>query len=246
MIAVLSPSKTMREIDFSIETTKPRFHLDASKLNAVLKKYDVADLMELMDISEKLAVKNHDRYQHFTKSPTFPAGWLFHGDVFAGVAIDDFNEADIAYSDGHIRVLSGMYGLLRLTDEIKPYRLEMGTRLPTQAGKNLYDYWGNRIVKEILKTPEADLLVNLASKEYARVLQLSTFPRPVLEVEFLEIRKGKPQGIPLFSKKARGLMARFMVKNKAESVEELKAFDYEGYSFAEKLSHDYKYVFTRS
>lgn len=245
MIAVLSPSKSMRELDFPIKTTLPRFLEDAKKLNTVLKKYDVSDLMKLMDISEKLAILNHDRYKHFTKAASFPAGWLFHGDVFNGLAIDDFSQADISYSDSHIRVLSGMYGVLRLTDSIKPYRLEMGTKLHTKKGKNLYEYWGTRIAKEILKSPEATLIVNLASKEYARVLKFDSMPIPVLEIEFMEIRKGQPVGIPIYSKKARGLMARFMVKTKATKPEELKAFDYEGYAFSKALSNDYKYVLTR-
>lgn len=245
MIAVLSPSKTLRELNFSIEPTEPHFDKDAKKLNKVLQKYDVSELMKLMDISEKLAILNHDRYKHFQKAPAFPAGWLFHGDVFNGLAIDDFTKEDITYSNQHIRVLSGMYGVLRLTDSIKPYRLEMGTKLHTTKGKTLYDYWGDRVTKEILKHPEADILVNLASKEYAKVLNLKTLRIPVLEIEFMEIRKGKPVGIPLFSKKARGLMARFMVKTKAVHAKDLKAFDYDGYSFAKELSHDYKYVFTR-
>ena len=245
MIAVLSPSKTLREIDFSVEMTKPVFENDARKLNTLLKKYDVSDLMKLMDISEKLAVQNHDRYRNFAKAPSFPAGWLFHGDVFNGLAIDDFTKEDIAYANDHIRVLSGMYGLLLLTDAIKPYRLEMGTRLPNAKGKNLNEYWGKRVVKEVTKQPQADLLVNLASKEYARVLGLDTISIPVLNIEFMELRKGKPMGIPLFSKKARGLMARFMIKTKAAAKEELKAFDYEGYTFSKELSDDFRYVFIR-
>ncbi len=245
MIAVLSPSKTLREIDFSVEMTKPVFENGARKLNTLLKKYDVSDLMKLMDISEKLAVQNHDRYRNFAKAPSFPAGWLFHGDVFTGLAIDDFTKEDIAYANDHIRVLSGMYGLLLLTDAIKPYRLEMGTRLPNAKGKNLYEYWGKRVVKEVTKQPQSDLLVNLASKEYARVLGLDTISIPVLNIEFMELRKGKPMGIPLFSKKARGLMARFMIKTKAAAKEELKAFDYEGYSFSKELSDDFRYVFIR-
>ncbi len=245
MIAVLSPSKTMREESFDLETTEPKFKNDAKKLAQVLRKYDVADLMALMKISEKLAVQNFDRFKGFNKAETYPAAWLFHGDVFNGVAIDDFTEEDIIYAQKHIRVLSGMYGILRPLDAIRPYRLEMGTKLSTEKGNNLYDYWGHKVQKELTKIPEADLLVNLASKEYAKVLDLKSIQIPVLEVEFMEIRKGRPVGIPLFSKTARGRMARWMVKEQAETKDDLKGFDYDGYEFSGDLSDDWKYVFTR-
>lgn len=245
MIAVLSPAKSLRETEFAIETTVPRFVRDAGKLVSLLKQKDVSELMELMDISEKLAVLNHDRFRRFSHAPRYPAGWLMHGDVYIGLNIDDFTAKDIAFADDHIRILSGLYGLLRLRDEVRPYRLEMGTRLATDKGKTLYDFWGHRIRKELLKSPGADLIVNLASQEYSRVLDLTTIDAPVLTVEFKEVRGGKLQMIPLYSKIARGMMARFMVKTRAESKEALKDFDYEGYGFNKALSDEWTYVFTR-
>ncbi|WFF74157.1 YaaA family protein [Proteiniclasticum sp. QWL-01] len=245
MIAVLSPAKTMREETFEIEMTRPRFASDASKLVSVLKKKDVSDLMSLMKISEKLAIQNYDRFHAFSRSASYPAGWLFNGDVFNGLAIDEFDASDLDYAEDHLRILSGLYGILRLRDGIKPYRLEMGTRLVTDKGNDLYEFWGNKVSKELVKSPQADLLVNLASKEYSRVLHLPALPIPVLTVEFMEIRSGKPVGIPLFSKKARGLMARYMAKTKAAVKKDLKSFDYEGYTFSEELSDDWTYVFTR-
>lgn len=165
--------------------------------------------------------------------------------MFNGLAIDEFDASDLDYAEDHLRILSGLYGILRLRDGIKPYRLEMGTRLVTDKGNDLYEFWGNKVSKELVKSPQADLLVNLASKEYSRVLHLPALPIPVLTVEFMEIRSGKPVGIPLFSKKARGLMARYMAKTKAAVKEDLKSFDYEGYTFSEELSDDWTYVFTR-
>lgn len=245
MIAVISPAKTLREETFDIETTRPRFQTDAKQLAQVLRQYDVAELMELMKISEKLAVKNFDRFKGFVRAKDYPAAWLYYGDVFHGLAIDDFSEADIAYAQDHLRILSGLYGILRPRDAIRPYRLEMGTRLPTKKANNLYEYWGDRVQKELLKDPAADILVNLASREYSRVLGLRSIAIPVLEVEFMEIRKGQPVGIPLFSKIARGSLARWMIKAKAEDKEQLQGFDYDGYEFSKDLSHDWKYVFTR-
>lgn len=245
MIAVVSPSKTMREEHFEIETTEPKFKNDAKKLAQVLRKYEVADLMDLMKISEKLAVQNFERFKSFNRAETYPAAWLFHGDVFHGLKIDDFTEQDIDYAQDHLRILSGLYGILRPRDAIRPYRLEMGTKLPTDKGANLYQFWGARVQKELVKSPEGDLLVNLASKEYSRVLDPKSIAIPVLEVEFMEIRKGQPVGIPLFSKTARGSMARWMIKEKAQEKEDLQDFDYDGYEFSGELSDDWKYVFTR-
>ena len=245
MIAVLSPAKTMREENFNIKTTQPLFPKQTNQLLAELKKMDVADLMDLMNISEKLAILNHDRFNGFKKARRYPAGWLFGGDVYNGLAIDDFTEDDIAYADKHIRILSGLYGILRLRDEISPYRLEMGTRLKTKKGNNLYQFWDDQVAKQLLKSPAADFVVNLASVEYNKVLQLKSIDIPVLDIEFKEIRQGKPIGIPLYSKIARGSMARYMVKSKANKKEDLKNFDYDDYSYSEHLSNEWKYVFVR-
>lgn len=245
LIAVVSPSKTMREEPVDLTTTEPRFKNEAKKLAQVLRRYDVSQLMDLMGISEKLAITNHDRFKEFNRAREYPAAWLYHGDVFNGLAVEDFSAADMEYAQEHLRILSGLYGLLRPLDAIRPHRLEMGTKLPTGKGKDLYDYWGHKVTRELLKSPQADLLVNLASKEYSRVLDLKTMAIPVLEVEFMEIRQGRPLGIPLFSKKARGSMARYLILQRADSKEALQGFDYDGYEFSERLSNDWKYVFTR-
>lgn len=245
MIAILSPSKTLREIPSPVETTKPKFDRDARKLAQVMKTVDIPGLMKLMKISEKLAVLNFERYQYFKKSPAYAAGWLFYGDVFESLAIDDFSQADIDYAQDHLRILSGLYGLLRIRDGIKPYRLEMGSKLETDRGKNLYDYWGDRLMKSLAKEAKGQVIVNLASQEYNKAARLDQIGGQVLDVSFLEIRQGIAKGIPLFSKKARGLMARFMVKEKAKEKEDLKSFDYEGYAFSEERSDETSYVFIR-
>lgn len=245
MIAVLSPSKTLLEQNAPVSPTEPLFQKDAQALAARLREHDVGELMQLMQLSEHLALLNYDRMRTFRYAPEFPAAWLYHGDVFRGLAISDFKPDDIAYADEHLRILSGLYGLLRPRDAVRPHRLEMGTRLATKKGTTLYDYWSDRILKALLKDPACDLIVNLASKEYSRVLLSHDVPVPVLEVEFKEMRRGRLTGIPLFSKKARGLMARYMAKTKAKRKEDLLAFHYEGYAFSEQGSGEWHYVFTR-
>lgn len=246
MIAVLSPSKTLRELKPEVTTTEPIFQKEANRLALILKKETVNGLSELMHLSEKLAILNYDRFQSYKKAPAYPAGWLYWGDVFHGLAIDDFTEEEVQFAKDHLRVLSGLYGLLRITDNIVPYRLEMSTKVANKEGKDLYAFWGNKLKKQLEKELGQDVLINLASKEYSRALKLSEFKGPVLEVDFLELRGKKTVNIPLFSKKARGLMARYLVKTKAKTKEDLQGFDLEGYRFSKELSGELHYVFVRS
>lgn len=245
MIAVLSPSKTLNEKLQGIKTTDPVFKKDAESLVRILKKESVPELMSLMNISEKLAHSNFLRYKDFKKNPVYPAAWLFKGDVFRGLGIEDFNDEQIEYGQDHIFTLSGLYGFLRFKDGIHSYRLEMGTSLENPKGKNLYEFWGDRVYKRIIKETKTDVIINLASKEYSRVLNLKEAKVKVIEIEFLEKRKGTYTQIPLFSKKARGLMARFMAKSKAKNPEDLKKFNLEDYEYNDSLSSKENFVFTK-
>lgn len=245
MIAIVSPSKTMKEEPISIKTTTPRFIEDTQVLVDEMKTYGVNDLRKLMKISKDLATLNHDRFQDFDKATLFPAAYLFRGDVFKGLDIDTLSEDEVIYLNDHLRVLSGLYGILRPLDNIKPYRLEMGTKLSTNRGKDLYEFWGNRVQKSLEEESKNHLLINLASKEYSKVIKAKTINLKIIDVDFKEYRHGEYKIIAFYAKVARGEMARFMAKTRAKTVEDLKSFDYSGYSYNEKLSNEEHLVFTR-
>jgi len=246
MIAVLSPSKTLNEkINHDGKITEPLFKKDAAKLVRILKRYTVPQLIDLMGISENLAELNFLRFRNFTKSEKYPASLIFAGDVWKNVGASDFTPEEMEYGQKHIFILSGLYGFLRFTDCIAPYRLEMGTKLKTEDFNNLYEFWDGRVIKKLLKETGTDTIINLASKEYSKVLNLKNQKVRVIDIDFLEKRKGKFVQIALFSKNARGLMARYMAKNTIKDPEGMKEFDLDGYEFNGQLSSKEKFVFTR-
>ncbi|NCC80122.1 MAG: peroxide stress protein YaaA [Clostridia bacterium] len=245
MIAVVSPSKTMKEEKVDIETTRPRFIRDTNVLAKDMKKYDVEGLEELMDISTDLAILNYDRFQGFEKAEKYPAAYLFRGDVFRGIDIDTLKENEIDYLNSHLRILSGLYGALKPLDEIKPYRLEMGTKHENERGKDLYVFWGDKVRKYLEKEAEDNILINLASNEYSKVFLPKEINLTVYDIEFREKKKDKYPIIAYYAKIARGEMARYMAVNNVQKVEELKGFNYSGYAFNETLSDGNKLVFTR-
>lgn len=245
MIAVVSPSKTMKEEKVDIETTRPRFIRDTNVLAKDMKKYDVEGLEELMDISTDLATLNYDRFQGFEKAEKYPAAYLFRGDVFRGIDIDTLKENEIDYLNNHLRILSGLYGALKPLDEIKPYRLEMGTKHENERGKDLYAFWGDKVRKYLEKEAEDNILINLASNEYSKVFLPKEINLTVYDIEFREKKKDKYPIIAYYAKIARGEMARYMAVNNVQKVEELKGFNYSGYAFNETLSEGNTLVFTR-
>jgi hypothetical protein len=245
MIAVVSPSKTMKEEKVDIETTRPRFIRDTNVLAKDMKKYDVEGLEELMDISTDLAILNYDRFQGFEKAEKYPAAYLFRGDVFRGIDIDTLKENEIDYLNSHLRILSGLYGALKPLDEIKPYRLEMGTKHENEKGKDLYAFWGDKVRKYLEKEAEDNILINLASNEYSKVFLPKEINLTVYDIEFREKKKDKYPIIAYYAKIARGEMARYMAVNNVQKVEELKGFNYSGYAFNETLSEGNTLVFTR-
>lgn len=254
MIVVLSPSKTL---DFDnppriIPHTQPDMLKESAALIKLLRAYDKQGLMKLMSISEKLAVLNEARYKRF-KTPFTPSNarqaiLAFKGDVYEGIDVDSYDIRDFAYAQEHVRILSGLYGVLRPLDLIQPYRLEMGTKLPSPKGKDLYAYWGTKITTALNKALADDaskILVNLASGEYFEAVRPKSLKGKLLTLTFKEKRPDGLKIIGLMAKKARGLMTNFIVKQRVEVVSDLKEFHEGGYRFARDISDSKEYVFVR-
>jgi cytoplasmic iron level regulating protein YaaA (DUF328/UPF0246 family) len=254
MIAILSPAKSLDfEKQVNLRKTQRRFKEETSQLIEVLKTKSEQEVGELMNISDKLAQLNVERYDNFTKKDPKHAKQAilaFQGDVYQGMEAEDFTQEEHDYAQQHIRILSGLYGLLRPLDLIQPYRLEMGTKLATDKGNNLYEFWGDKItdlLKKDLRSQGDKTLVNLASNEYFKSINKKELSKDfnIIDVEFKDFKNGKYKIISFFAKKARGLMARYIVKNQIERVEDLKGFDLDAYSFDEKDSTDSKLSFKR-
>ncbi|MEQ9424982.1 MAG: peroxide stress protein YaaA [Cyclobacteriaceae bacterium] len=253
MIAVISPAKTLDfESDPAVETTQPRFKKQALELVEVMKTKSPADIRDLMDVSENLAELNADRYRKFKKRVTSknskPCGFAFKGDVYIGLEAENFNDDDIDFAQGHLRILSGLYGLLRPLDLIQPYRLEMGTQLAFDDYNTLYDYWGDRIVRMLhkdLKAQGDNVLINLASNEYFKSIERKSLKANVIDVEFKDLKNDEYKIISFYAKKARGMMSRFIVKNQLQKPEDLKSFNYSNYWFDENESSEKNLVFKR-
>lgn len=252
MILLLSPAKSLNEDTTQSSLSTPNFTTEANALIKVLRDISPAEIKKMMGISDKLVAENVARYKNFktrnAESQGGPAMHLFAGDVYRGLGADDFDTADTNFAQAHIRILSGLYGILRPLDATQPYRLEMGTTLKTDKGSNLYHYWGDKISKEInksLKEQDADVILNLASNEYFKAVDTATLKGKVLNANFKEFRDGKLKFISFSAKVARGLMARYVVKNKVTEIDDLKGFDTEGYHFSEELSTNDNWLFVR-
>jgi cytoplasmic iron level regulating protein YaaA (DUF328/UPF0246 family) len=237
MLALISPAKTLDWSDPSIDFhTLPDFQKETFELVSVMKKKSVEDIKELMDVSESLAVLNKKRYLDFQKKFDFgtskQALLAFHGDVYTQIDVQAYSKEDFEFAQNHLRILSGLYGLLRPMDLIQPYRLEMGVRLENKKGKNLYDFWGSRIAKAINEAANNKPVVNLASQEYFKAVDTKKLKSPLFTPIFLEYRNGKYETIGLFAKKARGMMVNHIIKNRITDPERLKAFQEAGYEFA--------------
>lgn len=254
MIILLSPAKTLNfEKPDRTNSTQPQFLEKTKILASVLKKYKPADLKSLMNISDNLAELNYDRFQNMDFGPqTQPvkaALDVFEGDVYKGIEAETMNEQDWVYAQEHLRILSGLYGMLKPLDTIQPYRLEMGTKLNIRNKyKNLYAFWKEALtqtINEELKAQETPYLINLASKEYFKALDKRLVYAPILDVQFKEWRQGKLKFISFNAKKARGLMARYIIDHKLKDPQDLKGFTTEGYQFEPELSSENSWMFTR-
>jgi cytoplasmic iron level regulating protein YaaA (DUF328/UPF0246 family) len=252
MKIVISPAKSLnfeKELPTS-RFTEPKFLKEAATIQKTLKKKKPKQLMELMDISDKLAELNWQRNQAwqtpFTTDNARAAVYAFDGDVYQGLDVYTLGEDKLGVLQGKLRILSGLYGLLQPLDLMQPYRLEMGTTLPIGENKNLYEFWKKTITKALNEELTKDeLFVNLASNEYFSAVDTKTLKVPVITPEFKDFKDGKLKMISFFAKKARGLMVRYIIDNDIETLEGLKGFNYEGYSFDASLSSGNKLVFTR-
>ena len=255
MLALLSPAK---KLNFetpgnSIEGNHPLFIKEAYELASSLRDLSLPNLKSIMPISDNLLKINMERYKNFKENPepqfVRNALYAFSGDTYVGLNSSSFSNEDISFADQNLRIISGLYGLLKPTDLIQPYRLEMGTRLKNRKGSNLYDFWKSNIANEInrlLPEHQEQTLVNLASKEYFNAIDQTKIKAKVIDAEFLEEKNGTSKVISFFSKKARGAMANFIVKNKITITKDLQNFDLNGYRFNQELSSNRKYVYSRS
>ncbi len=254
MLILISPSKTLDfESPLTIPSgTDPEMIDQSKKLATLLRKMKPRDLASLMDISPKLAELNALRYSEwqypYPTGKARPALAAFKGDVYEGLKAWELNSQQIDFADQHLRILSGLYGLLKPTDLMLAYRLEMGTALMGKDFKNLYQFWGDKITRSVnkaIKESGSKVLVNLASDEYAKAVDFKTIKAGIITPVFNEFRNGTYKFISYNGKRARGLMTRFIIDKNITDPDQLKLFDYEGYGFMEPLSKGDRWVFVR-
>jgi len=251
---LLSPAKTL---DYKTPVTTNSFSIPdylgkSSELVKVLKQKSFLDLMELMQVSQKIAELNVERFNQwklpFSTENAKQAVLAFKGDVYTGLDASALSENRLAYTQSHLRILSGLYGLLRPLDLMQPYRLEMGLKLTTKKGENLYQFWGEKItdaLNVLLAKQDEPVLINLASNEYFKSVQKKNLDGRLITPEFKDWKNGKYKMISFFAKKARGLMVRYAIDHNIQKAEVLQNFDYDGYHFNLELSQADKWVFSR-
>lgn len=254
MIAIINSSKTL---DFDQPSaiskhTMPEFLDDADLLIRALRQLSLSDIANLMSVSAKLAELNHNRIATwrtpFNPSNARPALAAFRGDVYDGLGADTFSAADMQFAQAHLRILSGLFGILRPLDLIQPYRLEMAYKLKTRRGKNLYEFWDNKIsdsLKKALKKDSSGELINLTSLEYFRTVKEDRLNSRVITPVFKEMKGKKLRTVVIYAKKARGLMCNYIIKNRLTKAAELRKFDLDGYSFDRERSSEDELVFVR-
>ena len=255
MLIVLSPAKSLDyKTPVKVKTTTlPEFVSESAKLIADLKKLAPQDVSKLMGLSDQLAVLNVGRYRDwskkFTEANSKPAIYAFDGDVYDGFDVRTLDAKAVAFAQEHIRILSGLYGALRPLDLMQAYRLEMGTSFKNARGKDLYAFWGGRVtdsLKKVLEKDKKPVLLNLASEEYFKVLQPKDLGCPVIAPVFQDAKDGKYKIISFYAKRARGLMARYVVENRISDPADLKGFNLDGYRYYAAESKPDKPVFRRA
>ena len=254
MLIVISPAKTL-DYETPAKTkvfTTPDFLDQSQQLINRLRNFSSLDISELMKVSAKIADLNFNRYESwkkpFTEKNAKQAVLAFKGDVYTGLDAETFKADDFKFAQKHLRVLSGLYGLLRPLDLMQPYRLEMGTKLKTDSGNNLYEFWGSDITEGLntqLKKIKSNALINLASNEYFKSVKPKELNAEIITPAFKEFKNGEYKMIGIYAKKARGLLSRYIIQNKLQNPEDIKLFAEEGYRFNKKLSNGNNWVFTR-
>lgn len=252
MKIISSPAKLMKfnTVETPLKSTTPKFIEEAQLIQKNLKPKTPKFLIELMDISQKLADENWQRNQVWNSKPSTKessqALYSFNGEVYKGLEVENLDEKSVAYLQKNFKMLSGLYGLLRPSDRIMPYRLEMGRSFKFEKNKNLYDFWQKRITNELKSELKKDeILLNVASHEYFKAVDQKELKDHIVNVEFKEIRNGKPKTIVVYTKHARGLLARFCAETNAKNLNDIKAFNADRYRIDELLSKSRNLVFTR-
>lgn len=254
MKILLSPAKSIETNIYlpNADFTFPIFSQEAMYLAQKLAKMKTKKLMDLMDVSESIAALNVERFSNFelTEEPTEfnkPAAFIFTGEVYKGLDIHSLNEVQIKQAQNQIRILSGIYGLLKPLDLIYPYRLEMGTSWQiTPKIKNLYQFWGSKIAQQLAnELDENEVVVNLASNEYFKAIPKNSLKNKIVTPVFKEFKNGKYSIVMMYAKHARGSMARYIIEKQISAVDDLKEYNVDGYRFHEALSNENEWVFTR-
>jgi cytoplasmic iron level regulating protein YaaA (DUF328/UPF0246 family) len=251
MYILLSPAKTLIEPPavIGLPTLEPALLDQTRELMKTTRGLTVCKLKDLMGITDKLATLNRDRFQRFSEpfdaDNARQAILSFNGGVYQGLDAKTLTPEDLAFANNHVGILSGLYGLLRPLDLMQPYRLEMGSKLKTRRGPNLYAFWGDRLATEINDRAAGGTLVNLASNEYFKAANTSKLAGPVITPVFRDVKDGKSRTLAFFAKKARGAMTRWAVVNRVTDAEQLKACDAHGYRFSAHESTDARWVFSR-
>lgn len=253
MKTLISPSKTLNFDDYNTPgfNTDCRLLDDTTELHKILTSYSINGIKDLMSVSDKIAELNYNRFKSWENpslsSKSKQAVFAFKGDVYSGLNAETITKDKFDFMQKNLRILSGFYGLLRPFDKILPYRLEMGTKLQNSRGKNLYEFWGNKITDLLNKDfeSEKDIVINLASEEYYKSINNKNLNNKVITPVFKEYKNGSYKTIAIYAKKARGLMSRYIIDNEIDNSDGLKTFTNEGYSYDESLSDNLNYVFTR-
>jgi len=252
MLMLVSPAKTL---DYESplpadDYSQPEMINSAQALISELKDLTPADVAKLMSLSDKLAHLNVTRFQHwkkpFTPSNARPAIFAFKGDVYTGLDAYSLKKSDLNFAQKHLRILSGLYGLLKPLDLMQPYRLEMGTKFENKKGKNLYEFWGDSITQLINEhNSGSKVIINLASNEYFKAVKKAQLDADIITPNFKDEKKGQYKVVSFYAKKARGMMAAYIIKNRIKDVEKIKEFDVAGYRFSESHSKGNDWVFIR-
>tara|TARA_Y100000739_G_scaffold62620_1_gene51769 strand:- start:566 stop:1330 length:765 start_codon:yes stop_codon:yes gene_type:complete len=253
MKTLISPSKTL---NFDTDTncdfnTNCRLIDHTNELHKILINFSKSDLKELMSVSDKIAELNYNRFKNWEdpsiSNSSKQAIFAFKGDVYSGLDADSISENKFDFLQNNLRIISGFYGLIRPFDKILPYRLEMGTKLENPKGKNLYQFWGDKITDLLNQDLEEknNYVINLASDEYFKSIVTKKLHNKIVTPQFKELKNGSYKTIAIYAKKARGLMSRFIIDNEIQNPNNLKNFNNEGYSFDSNLSDDFNYIFTR-
>ncbi|WP_171124083.1 MULTISPECIES: peroxide stress protein YaaA [unclassified Ruegeria] len=252
MLVVISPAKRLDWAERDVTVTQPDFQDDAIRLSKTARNLTLGDLKKLMDLSDDLARLNRDRYRAFSDAPeadlTRPAALAFAGDTYQGLEAASLDADEMAWAQDHLRILSGLYGVLRPLDAIQAYRLEMGSKLKTRRGKNLYEYWRDQLSKALNAQGAqigSDILVNCASQEYFGAVDPKALKLRVITPVFMEDKAGTPKIVSFFAKKARGAMARYIVQHRLTDPAGLLDFDTGSYAHRPELSTEDKPVFVR-